>query len=81
MRAGGKLVLFAGGQILEDSSKLLQKEGCGREISYVVRQVCALEAAIGFLLFWMTRDRTQATMTEADAIASLTFRGTSTRAC
>ena len=48
VRAGRKLVLFAGGQILEDSSKILQQEGCRREISYVVRQVCAMEAAIGF---------------------------------
>ncbi|CAK9070609.1 Regulator of nonsense transcripts 1 (ATP-dependent helicase RENT1) (Nonsense mRNA reducing factor 1) (NORF1) (Up-frameshift suppressor 1 homolog) (mUpf1) [Durusdinium trenchii] len=73
MRAGGKLVLFAGGQILEDSSKFLQQEGCGREISYVVQQVCALEAAIGFhkALTGRTRDHMHATVT--DAIASLTF--------
>ncbi|CAK9040094.1 unnamed protein product, partial [Durusdinium trenchii] len=73
MRAGGKLVLFAGGQILEDSSKLLLQEGSGQEISYVVRQVCALEAAIGFqrALAKGTRDHAHATVT--DAIASLTF--------
>uniref|UniRef100_A0ABP0T155 Ubiquitin-like domain-containing protein n=1 Tax=Durusdinium trenchii TaxID=1381693 RepID=A0ABP0T155_9DINO len=73
MRAGGKLVLFAGGQILEDSSKLLQQEACGREISYVVRQVCALEAAIGFqrALAEGTRDHAHATVT--GAIASIAF--------
>ena len=73
MRVGGKLVLFAGDQILEVSSKLLQQEGCGREISYVVRQVCALEAAIGFqsALAEGTRDHAHGTVT--DAIASLTF--------
>ena len=58
---------------LEDSSKLLQQEGCGREISYVVRQVCALEAAIGFqkALAEGTRDHAHATVT--DAIASVAF--------
>ena len=74
-KAGGKLVLFAGGQILEDPSKPLQQlqEVCGREISYVVRQVCALEAAIGFwrALKEGTSDHMHATVT--DAIASLTF--------
>ncbi|CAK9102984.1 unnamed protein product, partial [Durusdinium trenchii] len=75
MTAGRKLVLFAGGQILEDPSKRLQQlqEVCGREISYVIRQVCALEAAIGFwrALKEGTSDHMHATVT--DAIASLTF--------
>ncbi|CAK9055181.1 Probable inactive serine/threonine-protein kinase fnkC [Durusdinium trenchii] len=74
MRAGAQLVLFAGGEILEDSNKPLHTvDVCSREISYFVRQVGALEAAISFrgALAQRTFDHTHATVT--DAIACLTF--------
>ena len=48
---------------------------CGREISYVVRQVCALEAAIKFrrALVDRTRDDVHTHATVIYAIACLTF--------
>ncbi|CAK9036034.1 unnamed protein product, partial [Durusdinium trenchii] len=71
VKAGRKLVLSAGDQILEDPSKPLQ-EVSSPEISYFVRQVCAREAAIGFRRALAERKKDMhATVT--DAIASLTF--------
>ncbi|CAK9043412.1 Probable serine/threonine-protein kinase fnkA (FNIP repeat-containing protein A) [Durusdinium trenchii] len=73
VKAGRTLVLSHGGEILGDSSKPLPQEVCGREISYVVRQVCALEAAIALRSPFAegTRDHRLATVT--DAISRLTF--------
>lgn len=79
MQAGRRLLLSSGGKLLEDSFVPLQHKVIGREISYVVRQVCALEAAIALqqALAERTRDHSHTAVT--DAISSLTLGTSSTR--
>ncbi|CAK9037269.1 Uncharacterized protein SCF082_LOCUS22075, partial [Durusdinium trenchii] len=73
VKAGRKLILSHGCELLGDSSKPLQQEVCGQEISYVVRQVCALEAAIGLRSELAERARDHQLATVTDAISGLTF--------
>ena len=75
MKAGSKLVLFAGGNLLKDFSKPLQQEVPERsfEISYVFQQVCALEAATVFRRALTDGTKQQSHITVINAISALTF--------